>query len=251
MRNIYKVIALLIIATLILVGCSSDNPEPVKPDNEEIAHTEDGDKVTEEDDDKEFEEEVIDSNNEIKSKVLQDLFNAKRYTMELKQTTSMNDITTSSLVTNVVADGDTYSHSNFGGIIMEIIEMGDNAYLIMHDTNMVIKTNRHDELEPGETGTTLVYDDLKYLGKGKEMFLDNNRSYEEYGIELGSVKYYFDGNKLDGMKVVFDMEKLFEDDEDEAPAAGEAIMIIDVLSFTKDVDMSLFELPEDYQVVGG
>ena len=65
---------------------------------------------------------------------------------------------------------------------------------------------------------------------------------------MGTIRYYFDGNELDGMMTTVNMGELMDVDED--MEFEDSSFIMDVKSISKDVDMSVFELPEDYQVIG-
>lgn len=197
-----------------------------------------------------------DSAGEVKSKVLLDIMNTKEYTTEIKMITRSGQNESESLITTVVSGDKVYSSTESGQMTMKFIEKEDKLYLIMDDTKTIIVSNRYEE-EDGEidfTSQNLVYDDLEYVGKGTEEFLGNQMPYEEYDIELGSVKYYLDGNKLDGMEVLIDMEKLLGDELDDEELAGmvdeESSIKMKILSFEKEVDSSLFELQEGYELVG-
>lgn len=255
-----------IIATLIMVGCSSEDPKMTQPEAQESTRLEEGTEQQfvqseersstplEESEEQEA-EEVGKSENESPSKILNDIKNTKRYTTKMKSISNINGHETEVLITNVVADDQSYSLIESDNTILEHIEKDDKSYLIMHDSKTIIKSNRYEEDELDPANATLVYDDLEYIGKGQDIFLGNKRSYEEYKIELGTVKYYFDGKDLDGMEITIDTEKLLEDDEDyeddeETFGTGEVTMVLDILSFEKEVDMSVFDLPEDYQIVG-
>lgn len=240
MGKIYKIIGLLVIATLMFVGCSSDDSKVKPPEVKGNTQVETGGKL----------EEAENFGKGIKSKILKDFMNTKQYTMKIRQTTDFNGMEMVALLTNVV-DGDrTYSHLEMNGNIIEHIEIDDKSYSIMRDSKTIIKTDRYNEDEPDNANMPLGYEDLEYVGSGNEMFLGNKRDYEEYKIDLGIVKYYFNGKDLDGMKMIFDMEKLREDGDEGDYPTGDATIIMEVLSYEKVVDKSVFELPKDYTIYG-
>lgn len=247
MKKLYRIISLLLITTFMVVACSSNDPST------EIADEQDNE-VVENNQVKEVKEEVENENseNEVKSKVLRDLMNAEEYTMEMRQTTSFKENESTSLVTTVVSGDDIYTYSEIEGMTMEFMEKEDKLYMIMHESKTVMTLNRYEYDETENTNISIVYDDLEYLSKGTEMFLGNNRPYEEYKIDSGIAKYYFDGEKLDGLIVALDMESLLEDDDDDEDeiVTGEAIITTEVLSYEETIDKSVFDLPEDYEIVG-
>lgn len=268
MKHTYKTSMFFIVATLMMVGCSTEDPESnqsEKIDSTELKESINQNSVQSKeqesnplDESKDQESKKVETeDNESYSGILDDLKNTKRYTSKIRMISNTNDQETETFVTNVVADDQTYSliESEYG--VTENIEKGNKSYLVMHDSKIIMKANRYeeeDELNPTED-PMLVYDNLEYIGKGQEEFLGNNRPYEEYRLEYGTVKYYFDGKELHGMELTIDMESLFEDDEDydeeEEPfETGEVTLIMEILSFEKEVDMSVFDLPEDYQVIG-
>ena len=115
---------------------------------------------------------------------------------------------------------------------------------------------KHKENKLNPSDGNIVYDDLEYVSQGTETFLGNKRPYQEYKTEFARVKYYFDKKEIDGMEMIINMKEMLEDEEDGEEIDDEAFqmddvkMIIDIIPIEKDVDMSLFELPKDYQIVG-
>lgn len=258
----------MIIATFFMFGCSTEDPKITQPGvPQESTQLEEGAKqqsieseevpesTSLEESEVQEKEEIEKAEDETPSKILDDIKNTKRYTTKMKMISNVNGQEIESFITNVVADGQTYSLMESDAGILEHIEKEDKSYLIMHDSKTILKSNRYEEEETDAANPALVYDDLEYIGKGQDIFLGKKRSYEEYKIEFGTVKYYFDGKDIDGMEIILDMDSILEDDEDygtdeELFAPGEVTMIIDVLSFEKEADMSVFELPEDYQIIG-
>ncbi|UJF16467.1 hypothetical protein LZ578_05010 [Jeotgalibaca sp. MA1X17-3] len=268
MKKKYQISVFLMVATLLLVGCSSEVPESnqsEKIDSTELKESIEQKSIQSEESEstllEESEESEIEEVGKIEeegySKVLNDIKDMNRYTTKMKSISNVTGYEVESLITNVVADDQTYSLIETENGILEHIEKDDKSYLIMHDSKTIIKSDRYEEEEDNlvSTDPTIVYDDLEYISKGQDTFLGNKRAYEEYKMELGTVKYYFDGEELDGMEITMDMSSLIEDDEDfeeneELFGTDEVIMILDLLSFEKEVDMTVFDLPEDYQIIG-
>ena len=252
MKNIYKMIGLLIVLTLIMVGCSSEDPDSVESEVEEPAQSQED--IAEEVEEPEEEVTSDGSSPEIKSKVLRDIMNMNRYTMKVKNMSTFQGKDLEIDATHVVADGQFATITEVeGGDVINIIKDG-KFYMVLDSEKTIIVQEYEDEEDligneeyPREN-EEIFPSDLKYIGKGKDTFLGNQRSYEEYKIDMGTIRYYFDGNELDGMMTTVNMGELMDDDED--MEFEDSSFIMDVKSISKDVDMSVFELPEDYQVIG-
>lgn len=256
MKSIYKMIGLLIVLTFIMIGCSSednatDQTEETLPVESESHIGEDEETPVEE---QEAEEEQVEETDqtkeefeaEIKSKVLRDIINMDRYTMKVKNFSTFQGKDLEINATHVVADGQfaTITEVEEGDVI-NIIKNG-KFYMVLDAEKTIIVQEYEDEEVPIES-EEIFPSDLKYIGKGKDTFLGNQRNYEEYKIDMGTIRYYFDGNELDGLEYVVSFGELIEDEELEFEYSN---FKTDILSISKEVDMSIFELPEDYQVIG-
>lgn len=262
MKRVYKLIGLLILIVLVGIACTPGGTDTSQSNDQETNQSEEvveqGEDLEKKEDEKETENqnEIGDSTGEVKSKVLLDIMNAEEYTTEIKMITRSGQNESESLVTTAVSGDKVYSATETGSMVSKFIEKEDKLYQIMDDAETIIVSNRYEEEneEVDLTNQNLVYDDLKYVGKGTEEFLGNQMPYEEYNIEIGSVKYYFDGDKLGGMEVLIDMEKLlgdeFNDEETGNMIDKESSVKMKILSFEKKADSSLFELPEGYEIVG-
>lgn len=252
MSKLLKTLTILILASFLLLGCSAEDPTPNKPEDNPTGQVEDGNKV--EDSDEKDDEVVFTGNKEIKSKVLRDLISSKRYTMKMRQVMESDFINMESTITTAVDGDQTYTKVESGDNVLEFIEQDNYSYLIMRDDKTIIKSDRYDDEDESELNDgTVVYDDLIYVGEGKEDFLGKNLAYEEYKTEFGKVKYYFDGKNLAGMTMNIDMENIMDDedfDEEDEFDMGTVEMTMEIISFDKKVDKSLFELPKDFNVIG-
>lgn len=259
MKRIYnKFVGLLIVMALIGVGCSSEDADTSQSEEQESSQS-DEQVVQNQEEEEETEEESQNqsevADGEVQSKVLLDMMNAEEYTTEIEMVTKSGQNESESFVTTVVSGDKVYSSIESDSLLSKFVEKDDKFYQIMDDSETIIVSDRYEEEgEIDVSSQNLVYDDLEYLGEGTEEFLGNQRPYEEYSTELGSVKYYFDGDRLDGMEVLIDREKLLGDEFDDEDPAGmideESSIQMKILSFEKEADSSLFELPEDYEMVG-
>lgn len=249
MKKLLKILSVILITVLFIVGCSSGDDTSKEPNGDNQNQVEeDNDNENDNTEDEDTDEDV---DREIKSKALYNLMNADTYTMEMRNTMSFDGNEVVTTVLNVVSGDKVYSKSESGGMTMEYIEKGDKFYLMMNETKTVMVSNRYED-EAGEASDPgIVYDDLNYVGKGKEEFMGENMSYEEYDVEIGTAKYFIENGKLKGMKMTIDTSELIDDEEDgDIIQDGEAEMIIEVLSYEEKADESLFEIPEDYEVLG-
>lgn len=256
MKRIYKIIGILILVAIISIGCSEQDEAPES--SEDTIEVEDNNmKDNEEevtDEPEEGNEKTEDIDSEVKSKALRDMMNTEEYTMKLETTyEGLGNDLTKQTTTNVVTEDKTYLHTESDGTVINVIEKDGKSYLIMHDSKTVVVTSDYegDEDEAVAVENIGFFDHgLEYLGEGKEDFLGNTRSYEEYDMGIGKVKYYFDGSEVDGAKMFIDMEAIMEGEEVEGMEFDDITMIMDILSFEEEVNESVFELPEDYELVG-
>lgn len=247
MKKIYKIIGLLVIVAIVAVGCSTDEEEP--DSSEDAIEVEDNEEeVTDQQEEENEKTEDIDS--EVKSKALRDMMNTEEYTMKLETTfKGLGGEEMKQTTTNVVTEDQTYLHTESEGTVINVIEKDGKSYLIMHDSKTIIVTSEDEEDEPVEN-VGFIGEGLEYIGKGKEEFLGNNRPYEEYKMDIGKVKYYFDGSEVDGAEIFVDMELVMDGEDIEEIETEGTTMLMDIVLFEEEVDESVFELPEDYELVG-
>ena len=234
MRNIIKKLGILLLTLLVITGCSSKESKP------------NTDKPPIQDDINKPSDDVNKPTDDGRSKVLMDLMSSKEYTIKIKQSTSMDDFSMDSTIHTAVSGDKVYLKTEAGSMSLEFIIKDKMSYIIMHDSKTILKSDLSDEDDDEDINETIFSDNSKFVRKGKELFLDNERTFEEYEVEDGTVKYYFDGDELDGMIMVLDIE----DDEENVSKDGKVTVVMDILSYDKKADQSLFELPQDYQIMG-
>lgn len=238
MKRIYSIISILLVLTLLMVGCSTEEREANQPEVQQATQS-DIDKVDSENPieevDEEQPEEVDEPDEEIYSTRLIEMMQSKHYTMKMNTIVNMEGRQIEVQTTTVVADGQSATTIESDEVSMTTILKDDKAYVIMHDQKMILVAPMSESIEEAESGLDEIdFEKLEYLGKGKAIFLGNERNYEEYKVDVGIVRYYFDGKELDGMEIISD----------------DASTIMDIQFYSNDVDMSVFELPKDYMQIG-
>jgi len=103
----------------------------------------------------------------------------------------------------------------------------------MHEQKMVMifpaDTDQAAEFESNEN-EVLETDGMEYSQSGTAEFMGEIRKFEEYRVEDGTIRYYFDSENLVGMEM--------------KGTDHESVWYIE--EFLDSVDISLFEIPEDY-----
>ena len=248
MKKIYKTIGIIVLTSFLMLACSPKDEDLTETPSEtnQVDKTDDNKVVDKTDDKKEA------ASGEIKSKVLREMMNAKEFTLEMKQTIQIGDLEMDMMISSVVSNDKTYMKTESNDSSLEIVEKDDKSYLIMHDAKMIIESNRvEDDDEPEFDNGTIVHEDMKFVKEGKEEFLGKKRSYEEYELDEGTVKYYFDGKNIAGMEMKIYADELTDEIDDDVDIEfDEATIKVEILSYKESADQSVFELPEDYEVVG-
>lgn len=225
MKKIYWLVSLLIVLTLITVACSTGASQPKQLEEDVVENEELPEKETDA-------AEKMDE--DIYSKRLIDIMNSDEYTMKMKTKTNVEGKDLEVMMTTVVS-GDQSAHiMESEDIKMTTITKGEKSYIIMHDEKMILATSTPEETEDLDLEIDEIdFENLEYVGKGKAMFLGNEREYEEYKVEDGYIRYYFDGKDLDGMEMKLE----------------EITTTMDIEFLEKEVDKSVFEMPEDYTLI--
>ena len=248
MKRIDLIIVLVLVLGLLLVGCTSAEPEVKETNSQEIDQAdvdtvksqdpiivEQNEEKEEESDEEQSEtEEVKETDPEIFSGKLIQMMKSKHYTMKMNTIVKMEGKQFEVQTTTVVNGDESATTMKADELYMTTILKGGKAYVVMHDQKMILVSPIPD-MEEEEIGLEEIdFSKVEYLGKGKGMFLGNERNYEEYKVDVGTVRYYFDGKDLDGMEII----------------ADEGTTIMDVEFYSEDVDESVLELPKDYMQLG-
>lgn len=242
MKKVYLRIAILLVLILLLVGCSTDTviPEVKQPETKEVSQDKIDKPIVDKDKDlvgvkQDSEEKADELGKELRSTKLIEMMKDKNYTLKMISTAKNDGKELFVETTTVVADGQTAVMMSSAGLSMTTILKDDKMYVIMHGQNMILvaPSSERDEEEQGID--EIDFSKIEYIGKGKGTFLGNERDYEEYKVDSGIIKYYFDDKEVDGMELISD--------------EGETV-IMDILSYSTDVDMSVFDLPTGYTQIG-
>lgn len=234
MRKYVSLIMLIIIA-LILVSCSSGSPiEPTEPPAQApVANETPTDTPTDlpkppgDDPGQTIVEGKL-------AQVYQDMMKNGKYTMKYKTTMSIEGNEREIEITLAVLDGMTAMIMDSDEFETTTLFRDEAIHLINHETRTIMimpegLPTENEEISPDDLGQY----DMVYVGSGREDFMGKDRKYEEYAVEDGSIKYYFDGDDLDGMKMVM----------------GDNISIMEIEEMSNTVNESLFELPSGYQEI--
>lgn len=230
MKRYIFIAGLIIVLSLSFVGCSKEipveaEPEAVESEGPEMAGSE---SQADEEPQEEQEERLL-------SASYADIMMGNRYTMRYRTITNIEGQEYEATVTTAV-DGDNFA-TVFNSELANstTIQMDGKLYLVMHDQRMVMvfpeDTDQAAEFDANEN-EVLETDGMEYTQSGTSEFMGETRRYEEYVVEGGTIRYYFDDEELIGMEM--------------KGSDYESIWYVE--DFRDSVDMSLFKVPEDYTI---
>lgn len=227
-----KRISFVILLSLILLISACSNEEEPAPATDAV------DNVVEE----EISEDVNEKDTENADPVLDrlsatyvDMMKNESYTMRYKTTMNFEGEEVESNVSMSLSEGRMAFETIMEDVHSATVMQDEKAYFIDHSsqTVMVMPFAQDDIIEDGPQVHNIEADTLEYVGSGNKEFFGESMSYEEYASGDGTIFYYFDDGELVGMEMIF--------------GDGTVTMIIE--EFTDQVDESIFEIPEDYQVM--
>lgn len=229
MKKLSYLLVLILMVALATSGCSSSSPSPAAPESPQEAPLEEA--PSEEATPEPAEEAEIEKR---LSETYAEIMKSDKYTMKYRTISSIEGQEVEGRMTMAV-DGENYAMVFESDDISTTSVMKDGMlYLIMHDQKMIMafpaETDQASEAAP-EGPAAVDMEGMIYTGKGEAEFMGNMRPYEEYSVEDGTIRYYFEGNMLDGMEMIFDGNS----------------NILDIEELTDKVDETLFVIPEDYQ----
>ncbi len=170
------------------------------------------------------------------SEVYQKMMKSGRYTMKYKTIMDMDGNEVEMEITMAVMDGMSAMVMDSDMLESITINRDGNIYIISHENKTMMVLPEGTQMETEEESITPVelgeYT-MEYAGSGKEDFMGKERKYEEYVMEEGKVKYYFDGNDLEGI----------------SSSIGEHTTLMEIEEMSDTVDETLFELPLGYQEI--
>lgn len=123
--------------------------------------------------------------------------------------------------------------TDFGGMNTSLVMKEEKLYIISHDRRQILVVKGSDLSNvPGGQNPDIRLEGIEYAGSGTGEFRGQTYSYEEYTVEKGRIRFYFNDSRVVGMEYTMDRV--------------EAQM--EILSLEESVDDSMFEIPSDYQV---
>jgi len=161
-----------------------------------------------------------------------DMMKSGKYLMHYKtKTTVSNQIVISD--TTMATDGKSTSINGVTGEEKMHIIMKDSKVYIINDKDMT-----YMKIEMPKTGSNQsnVSTDivetagLTYFGKGKETLNGKEMDYEEYKTDEGTMRYYFNGNKLYSIGI----------------KSGESELVMEIIEISDKVTADMFAVPSGY-----
>ena len=127
-----------------------------------------------------------------------------------------------SLISSMEVDGEL--------VTSKMVFMGEKMYMIYDEEEFVMVMDASaGDTESGQAD----YDNMQYLGNGTGDVKGRTLAYEEYSVDEGKVRYYFDGRNIYAMETIADGASL--------------LMIIEEIS--DKIPSGMFDIPADYQVM--
>lgn len=230
-----KLIAILlgVIMVFSLVSCFEDTEKP--SGGEEINKQIEDQEENPENNQDEQNDESVNETNEIPVSSTNTLayfekyLSGGEYTMEMKTTAEGMEMTMKSAY-----KGDMiYSESEYAGQKSIMVMKDGYQYIIDHSSKMVLKTQVADN---GAVMDMFADEAANYetaAASGKTEYNGKSYDYEEFTVEGETVQYLFDGDELKFIKATVEGEE----------------SIVEIISLGKGADATLFEIPEDYQMI--
>ncbi len=169
------------------------------------------------------------------SKAYTDIFQGDRYFMKYRTIMDMDGEDVEAQI-EMAVDGDMMAMKTLlPGVESHMINKDEKMYMVDHNTKTVMVMNiaSAPDMEDPDQYTA----GISYIGDGTGDFLGRSLPFEEYAVETGTIKYFFDGKALAGM--IFHTQ------------AGDQVM--EILEISDKVPEEMFDIPENYPqtTIGG
>lgn len=232
MKKIILVIVLILSIVLFVSACSSeDSPDE---SNELIESNED---INDQGEDRNEDDESQDALGERLSAAYVDMMKSQNYTVKYKTIVDMEGSEFEADITMAMSEGRTAFNMESDSVRTSTIMTEDEMKIVDHNSKTVMVMALNMDIEAIDEDTidlqNIDAQNMEYVGSGSGEFMGTTRSYEEYKLEDTSFYYYFDGDDLVGMETISD----------------EGSFTLHIESMTEGVDESMFEIPDDYQVM--
>jgi len=173
---------------------------------------------------------------EITSKYYADIMKSGKYLMHYKTKMTVENNIVESEVTMATDGTSTSMITNAGGMDNHIIVKGDTLYMLNDSAKTYIKMSIAGT---GAVGTAsnvksekINTSGIVYTGKGKGELNGKTLDYEEYKTDEGTIRYYFENNKL--YAIVF------------KAADSKSEVVMEIIELTDKVTAEMFEIPSGY-----
>ncbi|MCR3956480.1 MAG: hypothetical protein NUK57_09295 [Gudongella sp.] len=234
MKKYMIIVGLILVLSLSFVGCSQEAPMESEPEAVEPENPEPSENESQIDEEAQIDEEPQEEPEEnLLSEAYAEIMMGNRYTMKYRTITTIEGQEYEATITTAV-DGDNFATVFDSDLANSTtIQKDGMLYMVMHDQKMVMvfpeDTDQAAEFDMNEN-EVLETDGMEYSQSGSSEFMGETRRFEEYKVEGGTIRYYFDDADLIGMEMTGpDYESTWHIEE-----------------FSDSVDMSLFDIPEDY-----
>lgn len=226
-----SLVMLLLSLLLIISACSNEGEPATTAEPSDNVVTEES--IEESEDDTSKNTDVV---SDRLSAAYVDMMKSESYTMKYRTYLDFEGEEVEANVSMFISKGRMAFQTIMENVNTITVMQDEKAYFIDHETQtvMIMPFSQNDIVEDGPQVHNIETETMEYVGSGTGEFLGETMNYEEYTSSgQDRILYYFDGDELIGMEMFFEN--------------GSVVMIIE--EFTDQVDESMFEIPEDYQVM--
>ncbi|HWQ89768.1 MAG TPA: hypothetical protein VN374_07335 [Desulfitobacteriaceae bacterium] len=164
------------------------------------------------------------------SKSFADMMKSGKYLMHYKMTISQDGNSTEAEITTAV-DGNSISSISVTNGVKSHIVIKDKTMYMLNDTNKTYTKITIPDTASTQSGSNKIdTNGLIYTGKGMATLNGKELNYEEYKTDQGTIRYYFDGNKLYAIVV----------------KSSGSEMVMTIIELSNNVTADMFEVPSGY-----
>lgn len=214
MKKLTTILMAIIFAAAIFTGCSGKS-DTTSTDTSSSQSTE--------------------AKTDLLSKSYVDIMKTGKYFMHYKAKLTVQG-QTMDVDTNMAVNGETISSTVVTSSMKTHIIIKEKViYMINDETKTYYKfavpedTSSNSQAENVEN-EKINTSGITYVGKGKAVLNGKEMNYEEYKTDDGTLRYYFDGNKLYAIVV----------------KTGDSEMVMEIIEISDKVSSSMFEIPSGY-----
>jgi len=196
MKRFSSILTVLIVSSAILIGCGGQKQTSTDT-------SQDTSQTTSQNTGNTSEEQKTSGTEDLLSKSYANIMKSGKYFMHYTATIEVNnksiDAEFKSMSNGTSTSFQSVMNTDGQKITSRILIIGSSQY-IMDDENktyMAISSGQPSGVSPStDSASKADYTGLTYAGKGTDTLNGKSLKYEEYKIEGGTLRYYFDGTKL-------------------------------------------------------